>query len=257
MQCCIIGIIMKTLLKTENLTLSFNGKKILDNLTLSFKKGEIHAVVGPNGAGKSTFASTVMGLEGCREFEGDIFYKGLSLKQLGVFERAELGITLGWQEPARFEGLKIRQFMQASSKDKKEDSIINALSILGIDYREYADRAIDKSLSGGERKKFELASIVAMQPELVILDEPDSGIDVASLDNIFEAIRYLHSNGATIILITHSLEVLKNAQYAYLLCSGTLLDEGKVSKIRKYFEDKCLSCTHKNIPLFSKLERNL
>ncbi len=246
---------METLLKTENLTLSFNGKKILDNLNLTFKRSEIHAVVGPNGAGKSTFASTVMGLDGYRKFEGGIFYKGLSLKELGVYERAKLGITMGWQEPARFEGLKIRQFMKASSKDKKEDSIIEALSILGIDYREYADRIIDKSLSGGERKKFELASIVAMQPELVILDEPDSGIDVASLDNIFGAIRHLHDNGATVILITHSLEVLKNAQYAYLLCSGTLLDEGRVSKIRKYFEGKCLTCAHKNIPLFSELER--
>ena len=248
---------MNTLLKTKNLTLSFNGKKILDNLSLTFREGEIHAVVGPNGAGKSTFASTVMGLDGYRKFDGDIYFKDISLKELGVYERSKLGITMGWQEPARFEGLKIRQFMLASSKDKKEDSIKKALSILGIDYREYADRAIDKSLSGGERKKFELASIVAMQPELVILDEPDSGIDVASLDNIFSAIKHLHSNGATVILITHSLEVLKNAQYAYLLCSGTLLDEGKVSKIRKYFEGKCLSCAHKNIPLFSELEKNI
>jgi Fe-S cluster assembly ATP-binding protein len=245
------------LLKTENLSVSFNGKRILDNLTLTFKKGQIHAVVGPNGAGKSTLASTIMGLDGYGDFEGEIFYKDISLKGLGVYERAKLGITMGWQEPARFEGLKIKQFMQASSKDKKEDSIINALSILGIDYREYLDRAIDKSLSGGERKKFELASIVAMKPELVILDEPDSGIDVASLDNIFGAIKYLHNNGATVILITHSLEVLKNANYAYLLCNGILLDEGKVSKIKKYFEGKCLSCIHKNIPLFSEVEKSM
>jgi Fe-S cluster assembly ATP-binding protein len=243
------------ILEIKNLNLSFNGKRILSDLNLKFEEGKISAVVGPNGAGKSTLAYVIMGLNGYRDYTGEILYKGVSLKDYGVAERAKLGITLGWQEPARFEGLKIKQFMMACAKIKSEEKIIEALNIVGIDYYEYIDRAIDKSLSGGERKKFELASIVAMQPELVILDEPDSGIDVASLRNIFGAIKYLHKNGSTLILITHSLEVLKIAEYAYLMCNGILLDEGKVDKIRKYFEGKCLPCPHKNIPVFSEIEK--
>ncbi|MCL4385415.1 MAG: ATP-binding cassette domain-containing protein [Actinobacteria bacterium] len=245
------------ILKIENLTLSFNGKNILSNLNLKITEGIIHAIIGPNGAGKSTLASTIMGLEGFRNFEGEIYFKNQPLKGLGVYERARLGITLGWQEPARYEGLKVSQFIKASSKNKDKDSIIEAFNIVGIDYYEYHSRAVDKSLSGGERKKIELASIVAMQPSLVILDEPDSGIDIASLKNIFAAIKYLHEKDATIILITHSLEVLKQAEFAYLLCNGTILDEGKVSKIRKYFEGKCMPCPHKNIPLLSEIGKGV
>jgi len=240
------------ILKIKNLSLSFNGKNILNNLSLEIPENNVHAIIGPNGAGKSTLASTIMGLEGYRGFDGDILYNEKSLKELGIYERAKLGITLGWQEPARYEGLKVSQFLAASSKLKDKKSIMNAMEIVGIDYFTYYSRAIDKSLSGGERKKIELASIVAMQPSLVILDEPDSGIDVASLKNIFNAIKYLHETGSTVILITHSLEVLKQAEHAYLLCSGTILDEGKVSKIRKYFEGKCMPCAHKNIPVFSE-----
>jgi len=246
---------MDILLKTENLTLSFNGKNILYKLNLVIKKGIIHAIIGPNGAGKSTLASTIMGLEGFRNFEGEIYFEDKPIKNLGIYERAGLGITLGWQEPARYEGLKVYQFIKACAKNKDKNSIIEALNIVGIDYNEYHLRAVDKSLSGGERKKIELASIVAMQPKLVILDEPDSGIDVASLKNIFAAIKYLHEKGATIILITHSLEVLKQAEYASLLCNGTILDEGRVSKIRKYFEGKCMPCPHKNIPLIAEIEK--
>lgn len=245
------------ILKIENLTLSFNGKNILSNLNLKITEGIIHAIIGPNGAGKSTLASTIMGLEGFRNFEGEIYFKNQSLKGLGVYERARLGITLGWQEPARYEGLKVSQFIKASSENKDKDSIIKAFNIVGIDYYEYHSRAVDKSLSGGERKKIELASIVAMQPSLVILDEPDSGIDVASLKNIFAAIKYLREKDATIILITHSLEVLKQAEFAYLLCNGTILDEGRVSKIRKYFEGKCMPCPHKNIPLLSEIGKGV
>lgn len=239
------------ILSIKNLSLSFDGKNILNNLSLEITEGKTFAVVGPNGAGKSTLASTIMGLEGYRNYQGEIYFKEQSLKELSIYDRSKLGITLGWQEPARYEGLKVSQFLAASSKHKDKNAIVNAMEIAGIDYLTYYSRAVDKSLSGGERKKIELASIVAMQPSLVVLDEPDSGIDIASLKNIFGAIKYLREKGSTVILITHSLEVLKQAEYAYLICNGTVFDEGSVKKIRKCFEGKCIPCLHKNILVLS------
>lgn len=246
-----------TILKIENLSLSFNGSKILNNLNIELSENKIHAVVGPNGSGKTTLASVIMGLEGYRNFNGDIYYKGKSIKELGIYERAGLGITLGWQEPARYEGLKVSQFLAASLKNKDKKTVMQAMEIVGVDYSTYYSRALDKSLSGGERKKIELVSILVMQPSLVILDEPDSGIDVASLKNIFSSIKYLRKKGSTVVLITHSPEVLKQAEDAYLLCCGTIIDKGSTKKIKKYFEGRCMPCPHKNVPEISDAGREI
>jgi len=236
------------ILEVSNLNLSINGSHILNNLSVKFEKGLVYAVVGPNGAGKTTLGFTVMGIEGYKEYTGDISYKGESLASMNIYERAKKGITLAWQEPARFEGLTVEKFIKSSIKNKGRDVVEDALEKVGMSPDEYMFRAVDKGLSGGERKKIELASILAMKPELVILDEPDSGIDVASLQNIFSAIKFLKSNGSTVILITHSLEVLKRAEHAFLLCHGTIIAEGSVNKISKYFGGKCIPCDHKNIP---------
>ena len=112
----------------------------------------------------------------------------------------------------------------------------------------YLDRAVDRTLSGGERKKIELASILAMKPKVAILDEPDSGIDIDSLEHIFEAVRLLRQEGTTVLLITHSMAVLEQAEYAFLLCCGKVQDEGPTKKIGDYFGKKCLPCNHKNVP---------
>lgn len=233
------------ILKTKNLSIEFNGKKILDDINIDLWEGHIHAIVGPNGAGKSTLAYAIMGLEGYRNITGDIFFQGESIKDLKIDERARKGMTLGWQEPARYEGLTVEKFIKAAKEDKNAKE---ALRKVGLNPSQYLNRAVDKTLSGGERKKIELASILALKPKLVLLDEPDSGIDVASLRNIFEAIKILKDNGSTVILITHSLEVLKHAEHAFLMCCGRIVDQGKTEKIRKYFEKRCVPCTHENIP---------
>ena len=236
------------ILKVENLSLSINGSSILNNLSIDFWEGCTHAVVGPNGVGKTTLGRVVMGLEGYRDFNGDIIYKGESIKNLSIYQRAKRGITLAWQEPARFEGLTVEDFIKSSAKDKRREAVVEVLEKVGMDPDEYISRVVDKGLSGGERKKIELASILSMKPELVILDEPDSGIDVASLQNIFEAIKFLKSNGSTIILITHSLAVLRHAEHAFLMCSGSVIKKGSVEEISKYFKNKCIPCDHKNNP---------
>ena len=109
-------------------------------------------------------------------------------------------------------------------------------------------RAVDKTLSGGERKKIELASILVMMPQVVLLDEPDSGIDVESLERIFDAIKILKKRGSTVILITHSLKVLEHAEDAFLLCCGSLMEKGSGRSMCKYFKGKCMPCDHQNIP---------
>lgn len=236
------------ILSIKNLTLSLGNKNILNGLDVDFWEGHIHALVGPNGAGKSTTAFTIMGLDGYRDFDGDIVFQGESIKGLSINERARRGITLAWQEPARYEGMKVRSFIRAAAKDKSDKAIRDVLDKVGMNPDLYLDRSVDKTLSGGERKKVELASILAMRPKLVMLDEPDSGIDVASLNNIFKALKYLKDNGATVILITHSLEVLSHSEHAFLICHGQIVDKGSVEKITPYFSDKCIPCDHKNAP---------
>jgi len=236
------------ILELKNLSLVINGRKILNDLSMDFQEGHVHAVIGPNGAGKSTLAYTIMGLEGYRNIEGDIIFEGESIKGMGIAERAKKGITLGWQEPARYEGLTVKKFIMASSKEKGIDEVKDALIKVGLNPGEYINRAVDKTLSGGERKKVELASILAMKPKFVMLDEPDSGIDVASLEKIFDGIRLLKSYGSTIILITHSLAVMKQAEHAFLMCGGRLVEKGSIDKIEPYFEKECLPCEHKNLP---------
>jgi Fe-S cluster assembly ATP-binding protein len=230
------------ILKIEDFTLTLGDTKIINNLNADFLHGHVHAVVGPNGAGKTSLASTVMGLDGYTEFTGKIIFDGEDISNLKTFERARKGITLGWQEPARYEGLTVYDFISASAGVADQDKIEDVLRKMGLSPDVYMHRALDETLSGGERKKIELASILAMDVKLVLLDEPDSGIDIESLERIFDAIKIMKDRGVTIILITHSLSVLKQADNAFLICHGEIVEQGEASKIIPYFESRCIPC---------------
>jgi len=236
------------LLETCNLTLEIGENRILDNISIGLPKGCIYALVGPNGAGKSTLAGVLMGLPDFTGVTGDIYFSGSRINDLGVDERAKMGMTLGWQEPARFEGISVEEFIRASAGGKDGEIASEALLTVGLDPSVYLKRDVDKTLSGGERKKVELASIVAMKPKFIILDEPDSGIDVESLDRIFDAIKYLKGQGSTVLLITHSLTVLGQAEYAFLMCKGKIVDRGEKNEIMKYFYNRCMTCPNPNEP---------
>ncbi len=233
----------------KQLSFTIEGKKILNNLSIEFKTGKINAVVGQNGAGKSTLAQTIMGLPDYRQFSGDILFNKQSLKDLDLKERAKLGITMAWQEPARFNGIGVSEFITAGAEKKNSITVKESLALVGLSYEKYVRRFVDKTLSGGERKRIELASIAAMSPKVVLMDEPDSGVDIEAVKYIFDVIQYFKEKNITVLLITHSVEVLKKADYAFLLCSGTLVDEGNISKMVDYFNGNCISCNHINNPI--------
>ena len=239
---------MKTILTAKNVSLTLRGQRILDGLSFELWEGYVHAIVGPNGAGKSTLASAIMGLDGYQRIEGEIFFEGCPIQELSVDQRARLGITLGWQEPARFEGLTVRRFLQAGARDKSLATVRETLEQVGLDPSDYLSRAVDRTLSGGERKRIELASILAMQPRIVFLDEPDSGIDIEALKRIFEAVKVLKARGSTVVLITHSLAVLEQTEHAFLICRGRLVEKGRSRSISRYFKGTCLPCKHPNAP---------
>ena len=235
-------------LEIQDLRLQLGGKQVLNGMSLDLWEGHVHAIIGPNGAGKSTLASTIMGLEGYTEFQGDILLDGQSIKRMPLDERARRGITLAWQEPARFEGVSVHDFILAGTAGKDGKRVSEALNKVGLDPDKYAERAVDTTLSGGERKRVELASILAMEPRLVLMDEPDSGIDVEALNRIFDVLKTLRGRGTTVVMITHSLTVLRQAEHAFLMCCGKLIDKGDVEKIAYYFENQCIPCEHKNEP---------
>ena len=230
----------------KNLTLEKDERIILHDLSLEIPKGKITAIIGPNGAGKSTLSSLIMGLERFNGFSGDILFEGKSIKDLSVFERSKLGITLAWQNSADFEGIKIRKYLEVSGRSNENFDIRKSLEIVGLNPDFYLDRFLDSKLSGGERKRVELAAVYSMNPKVVVIDEPDSGIDVESMDFVFDTIESFKKKGTTVIIVTHSLDVLKKSDYGILLCNGKLVDEGDVEDISKYFLSKCLSCKRKN-----------
>ena len=240
-------------LELRDVTLELGGRRILNGLTVDFWEGHVHALIGPNGAGKSTLAGAIMGLPEYRHMRGEILLDGEPIQDLPVDERARRGITLAWQEPARFEGLRVDRFILAGAKERSGATVRRVLERVGLDPERYAARAVDKTLSGGERKRIELASILAMEPRVVLMDEPDSGIDVEALTRIFDALADFKERGATVILITHSQEVLKHAEHAFLLCDGRIIDKGNVGRIDGYFGDKCISCGHTNLPTVEEL----
>ncbi len=236
------------ILELKNVALELGGKHILNGVTADIEAGRVYALVGPNGAGKSTLANTIMGLPGYTEFDGELTFEGRSLRGVPIDERGKLGITMSWQEPARFEGLRLDRFIGAGAREKTRENLEAALERVGLDPARYLTRKVDKTLSGGERKRVELASILVMKPRLVVMDEPDSGIDVEALTYIFGALDDFREMGAAVLMITHSLTVLDHAESAFLLCDGRVVDEGPVARIREYFTDRCLPCSHKNKP---------
>ena len=184
------------LVAIQHLTFEIAGNKILQDLTLPIQKQEIHALLGANGSGKSTLAYVLMGCEGFAPTSGQMTLKGMDLGPMPMFERARLGMTLAWQEPARFEGLTVSQYVRLGKPDIDP---FPYLTRVGLSPQAYSKRFVDKSLSGGERKRIELAAVLAMKPLFAILDEPTAGIDMLSVQDMMNVIRSFKEEGASVL----------------------------------------------------------
>lgn len=236
------------ILTVEKISLVLEGREILKDLSLSVKAGTIHSILGPNAAGKSSLAYVLMGC--CDYFpqSGRIYFMGEDITNFPLQKRAKIGLTLAWQEPARFEGLTVKDYIAVGTKDKNETLIEESLHHVLLEPKDYLNREVDKTLSGGERKRIELASVFAMGPKLAILDEPDSGIDILALDNIVNMIRELKKQGTTVLLITHREEVSEIADRTSLMCSGFIVKEGEPKEAGEYFKEKCIPCPTRVYP---------
>jgi Fe-S cluster assembly ATP-binding protein len=229
------------LLRVENLSLRREGRDILRNVNLIVQATQVHALLGLNGSGKSSLAYALMGCESYTPDAGRILFEGRDMAGLSITERARLGITLAWQEPARFEGLPVGKYIGVGVRDQEHDreQVVAALEAVALPAKIYGFRAADRTLSGGERKRVELAAVYAMRPRLAILDEPDSGIDVLSLGDIERLIRRLADEGSAVLLITHRDELVTMADVASLMCFGSILFTGDPAEARRYYAGRC------------------
>jgi Fe-S cluster assembly ATP-binding protein len=221
------------------LALRRDGRDILRGVNLAVEAGQIHALLGLNGSGKSSLAYAIMGCAGYTPDGGSICFQGRDLAGLSITQRARLGITLAWQEPARFEGLPVGKYVGLGRAAASRAQVVAALEAVALPSKTYGYRAVDKTLSGGERKRVELAAVYALRPRLAILDEPDSGIDVLSLREVEQLIRRMAAAGSAVLLITHREEMAANADVASLMCAGAILFTGSPLETQRYFANRC------------------
>jgi len=228
------------MIEIKDLVLRKDGRAILKGINLTISKGEIHALLGRNGTGKSSLAYALMG---CKEYQptsGKIIFEEKDITRLPIWERAKMGITLAWQEPVHFEGLTVREYLICANKSA---NVQRLLSVVGL-AENYSERMVDSKLSGGERKRIELASVLAVQPKLAILDEIDSGIDAPSLPYIRKTIKKIKENGVSVLLVTHSEKTLDIADRASLMGAGRILKTSQPEVVKEFFRRYCKKCPH-------------
>ena len=209
-----------------------NGRKeILDHLSLTIPDKRFVVITGPNGGGKTTLARAIMGIN--QTNSGSIIWNGTDITTLSVSDRAKLGISYGFQQPPRFKGMRVRDLLNiAAGEELSHDDACSYLTQVGLCARDYVDRDVDASLSGGEVKRIEIATILARRSELMIFDEPEAGIDLWSFARLTETFRAIHDRKeATIIIISHQERIIRLADEIILLANGKISDRGDADEI--------------------------
>ncbi|MGN1410789.1 MAG: ABC transporter ATP-binding protein [Eubacteriales bacterium] len=218
---------------------------ILNGISLDIEDGSYIVITGPNGGGKTTLAKAIMGI--VKPDSGKIILDGLDITNLGVTERSEAGISYGFQQPPRFKGLTVRDLLQiAANRKMKKADCCKYLTKVGLCAEEYIDREVDTSLSGGEVKRIEIATVIARGAKVMIFDEPEAGIDLWSFHRLTKTFRELHEeSGCTLIIISHQERIISQADEVLLIADGKLSKRGSpdeiLPSIDAVFEKPCLS----------------
>ncbi|MBD8943251.1 MAG: ATP-binding cassette domain-containing protein [Clostridiales bacterium] len=217
-------------------------KGILKNVSVKIDDKKFVAITGPNGGGKSTLAKIIAGIY--RPTEGQIIFDGQDITDMSITDRAKAGISFAFQQPVKFKGIKVKDLIKlASGNTLSVSSACDYLSEVGLCARDYINRDVDGSLSGGELKRIEIATIIARGTKLSVFDEPEAGIDLWSFKNLIDVFEKMHNEKDTsIIIISHQERILNIADEILVLANGEIQAQGKKEDILPELLDGTGSC---------------
>ena len=223
------------MLELKNVSFKVEGQKgtleIIDNISLTIKDDEFVVITGPNGGGKSTLAKLIMGIE--KPTSGQILFNGTDITDMSVTERAKLGVGYAFQQPPRFKGITVRRLLSlAHGSELPEDLCCSYLTNVGLCSKEYLNREVDTSLSGGEVKRVEIASIMARELKLAIFDEPEAGIDLWSFTMLVETFKVMkNKRNQAIVLISHQERIMSVADRIIVIANGKIREQGSRDEV--------------------------
>ena len=229
------------MLEFKNVSYSVGGKEILKNISVTLDDRFI-AITGPNGSGKSTMAKLIAGI--IKPTEGRIFMDGVDVTDMSITERANSGISFAFQQPVRFKGITVKDLISlAAGKKTNVSEACSYLSEVGLCAKDYINREVDGSLSGGELKRIEIAMINARGTKLSVFDEPEAGIDLWSFNNLIKVFENMHerTNGM-IVIISHQERILNIADKILVLANGGVADYGAKDDVFPKVMDVRLGC---------------
>ena len=227
------------MLELKDICFTRDGKKILDNVNLKIEDDKFIVITGPNGSGKSTLAKIIMGIE--KQDSGEILLNGKDITKWSIDKRAKNGISFAFQQPVKFKGITVYDLIKLSSeKDITKADACNILGKVGLCAKEYVDREINSSLSGGELKRIEIATVAVRNSKFTIFDEPEAGIDLWSFNNLIKVFEELReTTKGTTLIISHQERILNIADQLVLMNSGKIENVGaKEELFDKVVKDK-------------------
>lgn len=233
------------MLELQHIFFEVEGKIILNDINLKIDDNQFTVITGPNGGGKSTLAKIIMGIE--KPTKGKILFHSEDITDLSIAERAKRKIGYAFQQPPRFKGLRVKDLLTlAHGKELDEDCCCDYLSDVGLCAKDYMERDVDTSLSGGEVKRIEIASILARDLKLSIFDEPEAGIDLWSFAKLVETFQNLQRQSKQgIILISHQERIMKLADEIVIIENGCVKMKGSKNEILPLLMSKFDTCEFK------------